>query len=151
MFAGTREPGSDQFVLTEEKMVAEVIADSLGGHVRPTYLKLIYQCKGADKIALVSDCCAGGDTRGSDVNVIDGELYGSQLSLSVALRNMRRHTGASICDLIKMVTSTPAKTIGIFNERGSIEPGKFADLVVLDEDLMVKGVLLEGSFIRKDF
>lgn len=151
MFVGTREPGSDQFVLTEDKMIAEVIADSLGGHVRPTYLKLIYKCKGADKIALVSDCCAGGDTRGSDVNVIDGELYGSQLSLSVALRNMRRHTGASVCDLIKMVTSTPAKTIGIFSERGSIEPGKFADLVVLDEDLMVKGVLLEGSFIRKDF
>ena len=151
MFVGTREPGSDQFVLTEDKMIAEVIADSLGGHVRPTYLNLIYKCKGADKIALVSDCCAGGDTRGSDVNVIDGELYGSQLSLSVAIRNMRRHTGASICDLIKMVTSTPAKTVGLFGERGSIEPGKVADLVVLDEDLMVKGVLLEGSFIRKDF
>ena len=151
MFAGTREPGSDQFVLTEDKMVAEVIADSLGGHVRPTYLKLIYRCKGADKIALVSDCCAGGDTRGSDVNVIDGELYGSQLSLSVAIRNMRKHTGADLCDLIKMVTATPAKAVGLYNERGSIEPGKIADLVVLDEELQVKGVLLEGSFVRKEF
>lgn len=151
MFRGTREPGSDQFVLTEEKMVAEVIADSLGGHVRPTYLKLIYQCKGAGKIALVSDCCAGGDTRGSDVNVINGELYGSQLTLSVAIRNMRKHTGASICELIKMVTSTPAKAVGLYRDRGSIEPGKIADLVVLDEDLNVKGVLLEGSFVRKDF
>lgn len=151
MFRGTREPGSDQFVLTEDKMIAEVIADSLGGHVRPTYLKLIYKCKGADRIALVSDCCAGGDTRGSDVNVIDGELYGSQLSLSVAIRNMHRHTGADICDLIKMASATPAKTIGLYSERGSIEPGKIADLVVLDEDLNVKGVLLEGSFVRKDF
>lgn len=151
MFRGTREPGSDQFVLTEDKMIAEVIADSLGGHVRPTYLQLIYKCKGADRIALVSDCCAGGETMGSDVNVINGELYGSQLTLSVAIRNMRKHTGADICDLIKMVTSTPAKTIGLFNERGSIEPGKIADLVVLDEDLMVKGVLMEGNFIRKEF
>lgn len=151
MFRGTREPGSDQFVLTEDKMIAEVIADSLGGHVRPTYLQLIYKCKGADRIALVSDCCAGGETMGSDVNVINGELYGSQLTLSVAIRNMRKHIGADICDLIKMVTSTPAKTIGLFNERGSIEPGKIADLVVLDEDLMVKGVLLEGNFIRKEF
>lgn len=151
MFAGTREPGSDQFVLTEDKMTAEVIADSLGGHVRPWYLKLIYKCKGADKIALVSDCCAGGDTRGSDVNVINGELYGSQLTLSVAIRNMRKHTGASVHELIKMVTSTPAKTIGLYRDRGSIEPGKFADLVVLDTDLNVKGVLLEGNFIRKDF
>ena len=151
MFCGTREPGSDQFVLTEDKMIAEVIADSLGGHVRPTYLQLIYKCKGADRIALVSDCYAGGETMGSDVNVINGELYGSQLTLSVAIRNMRKHTGADICDLIKMVTSTPAKAIGLFNERGSIEPGKIADLVVLDEGLMVKGVLLEGNFIRKDF
>ena len=151
MFAGTREPGSDQFVLTEEKMIAEVIADSLGGHVRPTYLKLIYQCKGADRIALVSDCCAGGETRGSDVNVIDGELYGSQLSLAVAIRNMRKHTGASVCELIKMVTSTPAKTVGLYTERGSIEPGKIADLVVLDKNLNVKGVVLEGVFVRKSF
>lgn len=151
MFRGTREPGSDQFVLTEDKMIAEVIADSLGGHVRPTYLKLIYKCKGADRIALVSDCCAGGDTRGSDVNVIGGELYGSQLSLSVAIRNMRKHTGADICGLIKMVTSTPAKAVGLYRDRGSIEPGKIADLVVLDEDLNVKGVILEGNFVRKDF
>ena len=132
-------------------MIAEVIADSLGGHVRPTYLQLIYKCKGADRIALVSDCCAGGETCGSDVNVIDGELYGSQLSLSVAIRNMRKHTGAGICDLIKMVTSTPAKAVGLYRDRGSIEPGKIADLVVLDEDLNLKAVLLEGEFIRKDF
>jgi imidazolonepropionase len=98
--------------------------------VRPTYLKLIYKCKGADRIALVSDCCAGGDTMGSDVNVIDGVLYGSQLTLSVAIRNMRKHTGAPICDLIKMVTSTPAKAVGLFRDRGSIEPGKQADLVL---------------------
>ena len=151
MFGGTREPGSDQFVLTEDKMIAEVIADSLGGHVRPWYLKLIYKCKGAEGIALVSDCCAGGDTMGSDVNIINGSLYGSRLTLSVAIRNMRKHTGAGICDVIKMVTSTPAKTVGLFAERGSIEPGKIADLVVLDEDLHVKGVLLEGDFVRKDF
>ena len=151
MFAGTREPGSDQFVLTEDKMIAEVIADSLGGHVRPTYLKLIYKCKGADRIALVSDCCADGETMGSDVNVIDGVLYGSRLTLSVAIRNMRKHTGADICDLIKMVTATPAKAIGLYRDRGSIEPGKIADLVVLDQELNVKAVLLEGQFIRKDF
>jgi N-acetylglucosamine-6-phosphate deacetylase len=41
--------------------------------------------------------------------------------------------------------------VGLFSERGSIEPGNVADLVVLDEDLQVKGVLLEGAFVRKDF
>lgn len=147
-FAGTREPGSDQFVLCDDRMVAEVIADSLGGHVRPYYLKLIYKCKGPDRMALVSDCCAGGDTFGSDVNVINGELYGSRLSLSVAVRNMRKHTGVGLVELIRMATATPAKAVGLYDQRGSIAVGKIADLIVLDSALHVRGVVLGGKLIR---
>ena len=150
-FAGTREPGSDQFVLCDDRMTAEVIADSLGGHVRPYYLKFIYKCKGPDKIALVSDCCAGGDTAGSDVNIINGELYGSRLTLSVAIRNMQKHTGAGLIELIRMASTTPARTVGLYDRRGSLAPGKIADLVVLDPDLQVRGVVLGGRWIRKDF
>ena len=150
MFRGTYEPGSDQFVLVNDRMYAEVIADSLGGHVRPYYLKLIYKCKGADRICLVSDCCAGGDTCGSDVNVINGELYGSRLTLSVAIRNMQKHTGAPLIELIRMASATPAKAMGLYGDRGSIASGKIADLVVLDPDLSVKGVLLGGKWVRRD-
>ena len=151
MFPGTREPGSDVFTLVDDRMTAEVIADSLGGHVRPYYLKLIYKCKGPDKIALVSDCCAGGDTRGSDINVINGELYGSRLTLSVAIRNMQKHTGAPLLELIRMATATPAKAVGLYSERGSIQVGKIADLVVLDDALTVKGVMLGGKLVRREF
>ena len=150
-FAGTREPGSDQFVLADDRMYAEVIADSLGGHVRPWYLKLIYKCKGADRICLVSDCCAGGETCDSDVNVLGGELYGSRLTLSVAIRNMLRHTGAPLVEVIRMATATPAKAMGLYDRRGSIAPGKAADLAILDADLSIKGVLLDGKWIRRDF
>lgn len=150
-FAGTQEPGSDQFVLYDDRMTAEVIADSLGGHVRPYYLKLIYKCKGPDRIALVSDCCAGGDTAGSDVNIINGELYGSRLTLSVAVRNMRRHTGADVVSLFRMASATPARAVGLFDRRGSIAPGKAADLVILDRDLQVRGVVLGGGLIRREF
>ena len=151
MFRGTKEPGSDEFVLCDDRMTAEVICDSMGGHVRPYWLKLIKKCKGADRMALVSDCCAGGDTHGSDINVINGELYGSQLTLSVAIRNMRRHTGTDIVELMRMASTTPARTIGIYGERGSIAPGKMADIVILDRELNVCGVLLEGRFVRRDF
>ena len=150
-FAGTREPGSDVFVLTDDRMYAEVIADSMGGHVRPYFLKLIYKCKGADRICLVSDCCAGGETCNSDVNVINGELYGSRLTLSVAVRNMLRHTGAPLVKVIRMATATPAKAMGLYDRRGSIAAGKAADLVVLDDDLSVQGVLLDGAWIRRGF
>lgn len=147
MFRGTREPGSDQFTLVDDRMCAEVIADSLGGHVRAYYLKLIYKCKGADGIALVSDCCAGGDTCGSDINVINGELYGSRLTLSVAIRNMRRHVGASVTELIRMASTVPARNIGIYDRRGSIAVGKIADLVILDDALNVEGVMLGGRML----
>ena len=150
MFAGTYEPGSDEFVLVDDRMYAEVIADSLGGHVRPYYLKLIYKCKGPDRTILVSDCCASGDTCGSDVNVINGELYGSRLTLSVAIRNMQKHTGAGIVELAKMASTTPAKAIGLLADRGSIAAGKVADLVILDRDLMVKGVILGGEWVRRE-
>ena len=148
MFPGTKEPGSDVFALVRDEITAEVIADSLGGHVRPYFLKLIYKCKGPGKIALVSDCCAGGDTRGSDVNVINGELYGSRLSLSVAVRNMRRHTGADPVSLIRMAATTPAEAIGIDGRKGSLAPGKDADLVVLDGEFNVKQVIKDGSLVQ---
>ncbi len=150
-FGGTKEPGSDQFFLCDDRMTCEVIADSVGGHVRPYYLKFIYKCKGADRIALVSDCCADGETNGSDVNIIDGELYGSRLTLSVAVRNMRRYTEASLVELIRMVSATPAKAVGLYAERGSIAAGKAADFALLDDELNVRGVILGGKFIRKDF
>lgn len=148
LFAGTKEPGSDVFTLVRDEITAEVIADSLGGHVRPYFLKLIYRCKGPDRIALISDCCAGGDTMGSDVNVINGELYGSRLTLAVAVRNMRRHTGADLVSLIKMASQTPARAIGIDDFKGSLDTGKDADIVVLDRELNVKHVIKSGRFIR---
>lgn len=149
-FAGTQEPGSDQFVLCEDRMYAEVIADSLGGHVRPYYLKFIYKCKGPDRLALVSDCCAGGDTAGSDVNIINGELYGSRLSMSAAVRNMRRYTGVGLVELIRMATATPAKAVGLLCDRGTLAVGKFADLVILNEELQTRGVVLDGNIIWLD-
>ena len=52
---------------------------------------------------------------------------------------------------MRMASTTPAKTVGLYNERGSIAPGKVADLVVLDDDLMVKGVILGGKVVRREF
>ena len=151
LYPGTKEPGSDVFTLVRDEMTAELISDSMCGHVRPYYQRLIYKCKGSDRIALVSDCCAGGDTKGSDVNIINGELYGSRLTLSVAIKNMKKHTGAGIVELMRMASSTPAKAIGIFGRCGSIEEGKDADLVILSSDLSVNGVIKSGRFVRRDF
>ena len=145
-FKGTVEPGSDFFVLGEDSMTAELIADSAGAHVRPFLLDFVYRLKGADRIALVSDCCAGGDTLGSDVNIIDGVLYGSRLTLATAFRNMRAATQTDLIDLCKMTSTTPAR-VGGLTDCGSIRPGKRADLLVMDGNYQIQAVFLGGRQI----
>lgn len=145
-FGGTVEPGSDFFVLGENSMTAELIADSAGAHVRPFLLDFVYRLKGADRIALVSDCCAGGDTLDSDVNIIGGALYGSRLTLATAFRNMREATQADLIDLCKMASTTPARVAGL-TDCGSIRPGKRADLLVMDSHYRVRAVFLGGRRI----
>lgn len=147
MFGGTKEPGSDEYVLVSDDMYAEVIADSMGAHVRPLNVKLIYKIKGYEKIIIMTDCCTGGDDMGSDVNIINGQLYGSQLTMNVACRNMKKYTNAPIWEIFKMAAENPAKATGIFEHHGSLETGKIADIVVVDDDFNIKDVVLQGKLV----
>ena len=149
-FAGTVEAGSDEYVLAKDDMFAELICDSMGAHVRHENIVITYKCKGAGGIMLVTDYCADGETMGSDVNIINGELYGSKLTMNVACRNMREHTGAALTEIFRMASTTAASALGI-KDRGSIKKGAFADLVICDEDFNVFGVIKNGKFVRKDF
>lgn len=147
-FKGTKEPGSDEYVLVSDDMYAEVIADSLGAHIRPLNIKLIYKLKGAEGIIIITDCCTGGDNRGSDVNIIDGKLYGSRLTMNVACRNMKKYTGVGIGEIFKMASANPAKAVGIYDKYGSVEEGKAADIIIVDEDFNVRDVILRGRLLK---
>jgi N-acetylglucosamine-6-phosphate deacetylase len=149
-FAGTIEAGSDEYVLANDDMYAELICDSMGAHVRHENIIITYKSKGAGRIMLVTDYCADGDTLGSDVNIINGELYGSKLTMNVACHNMREHTGAPLPEIFRMASATAASALGI-KDRGSIKKGALADLVICDEDFNVFGVIKSGNFVRKDF
>ena len=145
-FAGTIEAGSDEYVLANDDMYAELICDSLGAHVRHENIVITYKCKGADRIMLVTDYCADGDTLGSDINVIDGELYGSKLTMNVACRNIRKHTNAPLAEIFRMASSTAANALGLA-DTGRIEVGCAADLVICDEDFNISGVIKNGKFV----
>jgi N-acetylglucosamine-6-phosphate deacetylase len=145
---GTKEPGSDEYVLVSDDMYAEVIADSLGAHIHPLNIKLIYKLKGAEGIIIITDCCTGGDTKGSDVNIINGELYGSRLTMNKACRNIKKYTGAGIWEIFKMASENPAKAVGLYDKYGSLEIGKIADIVIVDEDFNVKDVILSGRLLE---
>ena len=84
-----------------------------------------------------------------DLNFNDAaELSGSRLTMDQAFRNFGRHTGAPVPELFEMAATTPARAIRIDHLTGSLVPGKYADLVVLNEALEVETVLLRGETVK---
>lgn len=140
-----REPGVAGAVLLDERITAELITDGI--HVVPEMVQLAWGMKGAEKLLLVTDAmrakCLGSGTYelgGQQVNVQDGQailadgtLAGSILRMREAFANVQTFTGCTLADAVQMAAVNPAKQIGVFDRKGSIEPGKDADLVVLNE------------------
>jgi N-acetylglucosamine-6-phosphate deacetylase len=154
-----REPGTVTAVLLADTVTAELIVD--GVHLHPAIVKLALQVKGKDKIILVTDsmrakCMQDGcyDLGGQKVNVkdghaqlADGTLAGSVLQMSSAIQNILKFTGCSLQDAVKMASENPAKSLNIFNRKGSIAPNKDADLVVLDKKLNVVLTVCQGKIV----
>jgi N-acetylglucosamine-6-phosphate deacetylase len=151
-----QEPGILGAVLNDDRVSCELIADGI--HLAPAILSLVYRIKGPDRIVLVSDSVAfNGLPEGrypwenrevlvseGAVRLEDGRLAGSCLSLDRAVRNMVRLGGAALHEAVRMASLTPAALLGLEAEKGSIEPGKDADLVLFDEDITIRKVYIRG-------
>ncbi|MFQ6065119.1 MAG: N-acetylglucosamine-6-phosphate deacetylase [Candidatus Bathyarchaeia archaeon] len=158
-----REPGVLGAVLTHDEVTAELICD--GVHVHPAAMKLLTRVKGSKRVVLVTDAIsAAGMPDGrcklgkQDVIVkngvcrlVSGELAGSTLTMDVAVRNMVELVGASLQEAVMMATINPATVIGIEDRKGSIELGKEADLVILDEKLNVCSTIVRGQVLPKSY
>ncbi len=163
-YVGLREYG-----LIDDNLFAEVIADN--HHITPELMKMIYKCKGADRISLISDCLrAGGmkqdgrlyslgeknDKDSMQFKVADGvavladgsKYAGSIQPISQMMKNVVG-CGISLVDAVKMVSLTPATVVKENNKIGSIEVGKLADFNVLSADLDVKTTIVEGRVLVK--
>ena len=157
---GTPGAGGDQFALYDPDIYAELICDETGIHVPPGLIKLIVRTKGVERICLVSDhMTAGGDGTvkyknneelgvwyGSDLNYDDqGKLAGSMMTLDNGVRNMMTHTGYGLCHAIRMATYNPAEAVHIEDKVGSLQKGKRANLILIDDAVHIKKVFLEGE------
>ncbi len=149
-----------EFVLGNPEMSTEVIAD--GYHLAPELLDFAYRMKGADRLCLVTDASraldmpAGNYRFGpietgtlfkSDGNVgwaASGSLASSAQGMDHMVRTMKQGSSASLPEVIRMASLTPARRAGIAQQTGSIEVGKRADLLILDESLHVQGVFVDG-------
>lgn len=152
-----RDPGIITSALLEKNISVEIIADGI--HIAPPVLKLVLSLKNPSNIILVSDSIrATGLEDGRynsatlDVNLKnkiatlnDGTLAGSTILLDGAVRNMVNFKVAGIEDAIRMATYSPARFLKMLGKKGSIEKGKDADLIVLDNDLNIVASIVSGE------
>lgn len=156
-----RETGVIGAVLTDARVTCELIADNV--HVDPPAMKILLRAKGPAGVILVSDAISAtgmpdGDYRlgtfqvtvaGGICRDARGHLAGSTLTLDRALRNAVA-LGVPLADAVRMVTLNPAKLLGLERSKGTVAPGADADLVLLDDSLHVRGVLLRGTPLNQD-
>jgi len=150
-----REPGPIGATLADGGVRAGLICD--GVHSDPVAIRVAWRALGAARTVLVTDAVAAlgldaASTRfGSldaviddvSVRLADGTLAGSKLALDQAIRNLVAMTRCTPAEAIRAASTTPADALGLV-DRGRIEPGARADLVIFDESLRVERTLIGG-------
>jgi N-acetylglucosamine-6-phosphate deacetylase len=157
-----RRPGAVGWGLINHEVTLDCIADF--HHVDPLMLRLIYQAKGAERIALISDAISPAGLGDGDYTVWGeaisvrvgrtalvssetGTIAGSVITMRDALSNMFS-LGVAFEEAIKMSTLVPAYAAGISADYGSIAVGKQADLVAWSEGLVPIVTTVGGAAIR---
>jgi N-acetylglucosamine-6-phosphate deacetylase len=145
-----------------DDMTVEIIAD--GKHLPASLLKLIYKIKGPDRICLVTDAIDAAGLKG-----VTGELYSQTLGSNIVIeddvaklpdrsafagsvattdrlvRTMIRLADVPLYQAVKMMSATPAKTVGMFSRKGSLSIGKDADIIIFDDNIDVSTVIVGGE------
>ena len=140
-----REPGNIIASLMSEKAYSELICD--GFHVSPVMVNVASRLKNHDKLVLITDSleAAGCDDGkymlgGMEVTVknglainSEGTIAGSTLNLFDAMKNFMKFTSLPIEEVIPMATINPSRMVRIDKKVGSIEKGKSADFIIIDD------------------
>ncbi len=153
-----REPGTVGAVLTDERIMAEIIAD--GHHVHPAGIKMLVAAKGIDRVIVITDAMSAAGQpdgeydlgglqvvmQGGVARLKDGDsLAGSTLTMIDAFRFMVREVGVSIEAASLMASANPARQLGMDGEIGSLAPGRRADMLLVDDALELRQVWVGGS------
>ncbi len=143
-WGGTRECGFDEAVMLCDNVYCEVINDKDGVHVRPEMVRLIIKTVGLDYVVGVTDACTGSVDE-SDINMVNGGLYGSKLRMFQVARNFKNNARLNMVDVFKVCSRNPARAVRRDHMVGTIEKGKDADFVIVDEDYNISKVILKGE------
>lgn len=156
-----RKPGLLEVSLTDERLSGEIIAD--GKHLPPTLMKLAYRCLGPDRLCVISDATSGAGLPdgarygmgGMEYEVCDGvgmlldhtAFAGSTTLLNQMLPVLTDQVGIPVAEAIRMASLTPARVIGVAGRKGSLEPGKDADIAIFSADFSAWRTIIGGRWV----
>ena len=159
-----RYAGAVESAFLIDEITVEIIAD--GVHLPPALLKLVYKIKGPDRTALITDAMRGAgmppgeSILGSKHNglkvIIEDDVAklpdrssfaGSVATADRLVRNMVFLADVPLCDAVRMITSTPAAIMGVADRKGSLIPGKDADLVLFDDQINIHLTMIDGKIV----
>ena len=156
-----RDPGVIGAARDAENCHVELICDGI--HIHPAVVRATFEMFGAERVILISDSMRatgltdgeytlGGQdvyVKGAKATLADGTIAGSATNLMGCLRRAVLDMEIPLETAVGCATANPAREIGIYDRCGSITPGKDADLVLLDKDLQVKAVYINGRKLVK--
>jgi N-acetylglucosamine-6-phosphate deacetylase len=154
-----RAPGVVGAVLASDRITAELIADII--HVHPAVMKTLVRCLGNDRVVLVTDAMAAAGlpdgeyelagqpiaVKAGCAHLLDGTLAGSTVTLAQCVRNLIHTANVPLDKAVCMASLNPACAIGLSNQMGSLEEGKDADLIVIDEQVNVYLTMVKGKIV----
>ncbi len=145
--------------LNIDTLYTEIIADRK--HLPDELMQLAVKCKGKKMIMVCSDANRGAGrpeggtiyTCGQEAIIVDGvamvpdrSAFASSITpVDQMVRNLINFTGISRLDAVNMASANIARMMNVFDRKGSIAPGKDADLVFLDNDFFIKAVMGRGK------
>lgn len=155
-----REPGILGAALTTDGFAAEMICDGI--HVNPRSMEIVTRCKHPEDVILITDCmCAGGMPDGKYylgelITIVnngvarteEGALAGSTLKLINGVKNAVQLVGVPFETAILYATENPARQLGILSKTGSLEKGKAADIIAIDDNYNVVFTMIDGKVIH---
>lgn len=154
-----RSPGPVLAIFERPNVTAQLITD--GVHIHPAVLGLTFGALGPQRTIVITDGMQAiglGDGRfiyngveyeakGGAARYKDGTLIGTALGLNQMVARFMAFTGCPLAAAIRTVTENPARLLGLEDRKGTIAPGKDADLVLLEEDLSVSTTIVGGKTV----
>lgn len=161
---GYRSGGLIEAAYLLDELTVEIIAD--GKHLPPELLKLVYKIKGVENTALITDAMRGagmpegpsilgGLKNGMHVIVEDqvaklpdrSAFAGSVATADALVRNMITLADVPLFDSVRMMTEVPARILQLSDQKGSIQKGKDADIVLFNGDINVELTIVNGRIV----